>query len=61
MIALMVGLEIVPSALAQDAEYDPPHQKPGPATERIYFQYFHVDLAAGAIQAGDMDFYQFSL
>ena len=61
MIALTVGLEIVPSALAQDAEYDPPHQKPGPATERIYFQSFHVDLAGGAIQAGDMDFYLFSL
>ncbi len=61
MIALTVGLEAVPSVLAQDSGYDPPHQEPGPATERIHFQSFHVDLAGSAIQAGDMDFYQFSL
>ena len=58
---LLLGLELVPSALAQQQEYEPPHQKPGPASESIQFQSFHVDLAGVSLQAGDMDMYIFSL
>ena len=59
--SLLLGLELVPSVLAQQQGYEPPHQKPGPASERIHFQSFHVDLAGVSLQAGDMDMYIFSL
>ncbi|MEE8443353.1 MAG: ABC transporter substrate-binding protein [Dehalococcoidia bacterium] len=60
-LGLALGLELTPTLFAQDQDYEPPHQKPGPAAERIHFQSFHVDLAGAAIQAGDMDMYVFSL
>ena len=62
VIALLVGLELAPGVLAQSPdEYQPPHDRPGPASERIQFQSFHVDLAGQSLQNGDMDFYLFSL
>lgn len=61
VVGLLIGLELIPSVLAQQQEYEPPHQKPGPASERIQFQSFHVDLAGISLQAGDMDMYIFSL
>ena len=62
VIVLLVGLELAPGVLAQSPdEYQPPHDKPGPASERIQFQSFHVDLAGQSLQNGDMDFYLFSL
>ncbi|MBI4339662.1 MAG: hypothetical protein HY680_06880 [Chloroflexi bacterium] len=61
MAALVVGLELAPSALAQSGGYAPPHQKPGPASERVQFQSFHVDLAGESLKAGQMDMYFFSL
>ena len=62
VIGLLVGLELAPGVLAQSPdEYQPPHDRPGPASERIQFQSFHVDLAGQSLQNGDMDFYLFSL
>lgn len=62
VIALLVGLELAPGVLAQSPDdYQPPHDRPGPASERIQFQSFHVDLAGQSLQNGDMDFYLFSL
>ena len=62
VIGLLVGLELAPGVLAQSPdEYQPPHDRPGPASERIHFQSFHVDLAGQSLQNGDMDFYLFSL
>ena len=62
VIVLLVGLELAPGVLAQSPdEYQPPHDRPGPASERIQFQSFHVDLAGQSLQNGDMDFYLFSL
>ena len=62
VIALLVGLELAPGVLAQSPdEYQPPHDRPGPASERLQFQSFHVDLAGQSLQNGDMDFYLFSL
>ena len=61
MVGLVVGLEVGPSALAQSQDYQPPHQRPGPASDRIQFQAFHVDLAGATLQAGEMDLYLFSL
>ena len=62
VIVLLLGLELAPGVLAQSSdEYQPPHDRPGPASERIQFQSFHVDLAGQSLQNGDMDFYLFSL
>ena len=62
VIVILVGLELAPGVLAQSPdEYQPPHDRPGPASERIQFQSFHVDLAGQSLQNGDMDFYLFSL
>jgi peptide/nickel transport system substrate-binding protein len=48
-------------AVAQDAEYEPPHDKPGPAAERLLFTQFDVDRAPLDIEAGNMDLYLFGL
>ncbi len=60
LLALATGLTIVPGLLSA-AEYTPPHQKPGPATETLRFQSFNVDLASESLKAGAMDAYFFSL
>lgn len=52
-------MEFPTGLLAQN--YEPPHDKPGPATDTIHFKSFHVDLAGASLQAGDMDLYSFSL
>ena len=49
------------SIFAQFEEYTPPHSKPGPATDRIFYSAFHTDIAASALKAGDIDLYIFSL
>ncbi len=46
---------------APPARYTPPHNKPGPAAERILFKAFDVDRAPLDFQAGQMDAYLFSL
>ena len=63
LIVLLIGLVLVmefPIGISAQ-EYDPPHDRPGPAADRIQFKSFHVDLAASSVQAGDMDLYAFSL
>ncbi|MBI4313015.1 MAG: hypothetical protein HY681_14735 [Chloroflexi bacterium] len=60
MLVIMGGLLVVPAFLSA-ADYTPPHQKPGPASDRIRFQSFNVDLAGERLKAGDMDMYFFSL
>jgi len=60
LLALATGLTIVPGLLSA-ADYAPPHQKPGPATETLRFQSFNVDLASESLKAGAMDAYFFSL
>ncbi|MCZ6614354.1 MAG: ABC transporter substrate-binding protein [Chloroflexi bacterium] len=59
LIGLVLVLEFPIGISAQ--EYEPPHDRPGPAADRIQFKSFHVDLAAASVQAGDMDMYVFSL
>lgn len=62
MVGLVASLELLSAVQAQtQQEYQPPHQKPGPASERVLFQAFHVDLAGAELQAGKMDMYEFSL
>lgn len=61
LATLALLLEFPTESYAQSNEYQPPHNKPGPATDTIYFKAFHVDLASASIQAGEMDLYAFSL
>ncbi|MDE0142629.1 MAG: ABC transporter substrate-binding protein [Caldilineaceae bacterium] len=55
-LAIIIGLSA--SVLAQ---YDPPHEEPGPAVERLYFKAFNVDRAPLDLEAGEMDLYYFNL
>ena len=52
LVALML-------ALAQNSSYKPPHQKPGPAVEKLIFKAFNVDRAPLDLKAGQMDLYLF--
>jgi peptide/nickel transport system substrate-binding protein len=60
---LMLGLAMPAGALAQDegAAYEPPHDEPGPAAERLLFNSFFVDRAPLDIEADNMDLYLFGL
>ena len=49
------------AALAQEEAYEPPHDKPGPAAERLLYNSFFVDRAPLDIEAGNMDLYLFGL
>ncbi len=41
--------------------YQPPHNKPGPASDKIMFHAFDVDRAPLDLEAGNMDLYMYSL
>ena len=51
------------TAVAQSGgdDYQPPHDRPGPAMDRIQFRSFNVDLAPREIQRNAMDMYIFNL
>jgi peptide/nickel transport system substrate-binding protein len=42
-------------------DYEPPHDQPGPAVDRLRFRSFDVDRAPRELAAGNMDLYLFSL
>jgi peptide/nickel transport system substrate-binding protein len=42
-------------------DYEPPHDQPGPAAERVWFRSFEADRAPRELEAGSMDLYLFSL
>ncbi len=62
-IALVLGMIAGGgSALAQGTdEYDPPHNRPGPAVDTIHYRSFNVDLAAQELQRDEMDMYIYNL
>ncbi len=65
-LALTLGLALLGGALpggalAQEDAYEPPHDKPGPAAERLLYNSFFVDRAPLDIEAGNMDLYLFGL
>ncbi len=61
-LGLAVAGGLLPaSSLAQDEAYQPPHDKPGPAAERLLYNSFFVDRAPLDIEAGNMDLYLFGL
>jgi peptide/nickel transport system substrate-binding protein len=59
-LALMASL-VPAGALAQDEPPEPPHDKPGPAAERLLYNSFFVDRAPLDMEAGNMDLYLFGL
>ncbi|MEA2025906.1 MAG: ABC transporter substrate-binding protein, partial [Chloroflexota bacterium] len=59
-LTLILGL-LPAAALGQDDEYEPPHDRPGPAAERLLYNSFFVDRAPLDIEAGNMDLYLFGL
>ena len=66
LAAAALGIAVAGSALpagaaGQDEAYEPPHDRPGPAVEVVYFNSFFVDRAPLDIQAGNMDLYLFGL
>jgi peptide/nickel transport system substrate-binding protein len=63
LAALALGLAMPAGGLAQDegAAYEPPHDRPGPAAERLLYNSFFVDRAPLDIEADNMDLYLFGL
>ena len=66
LLAAALGLALICTALpaatlAQDEAYQPPHDKPGPAAERLLYNSFFVDRAPLDIVADNMDLYLFGL
>ncbi|HEX77515.1 MAG TPA: hypothetical protein G4O03_03765 [Dehalococcoidia bacterium] len=60
LILLVLGAILAGSGPAL-AQYEPPHSRPGPTVDRIYFKAFHVDIAPAALKKGEMDLYVYSL
>jgi peptide/nickel transport system substrate-binding protein len=48
-------------ALAQDDAYEPPHDRPGPAADKLYYTQSDVDRAPLDMEAGKFDVYLFGL
>jgi peptide/nickel transport system substrate-binding protein len=59
LATLLTGALLAGVATAQ--EHEPPHDRPGPAAERLLFRSFHVDRAPLELRAGNMDLYLFGL
>ena len=61
-LTIVLAGSLLPAAVvAQDEGYEPPHDKPGPAAERLLYNSFFVDRAPLDIEAGNMDIYLFGL
>jgi peptide/nickel transport system substrate-binding protein len=64
LVALSIvalGAALPAASLAQDEPYEPPHDEPGPAADRLLYNSFFVDRAPLDIEAGNMDLYLFGL
>lgn len=61
-LSMALAGTLLPGTLAaQDEAYEPPHDQPGPAAERLLYNSFFVDRAPLDIEAGNMDLYLFGL
>ena len=61
VLAVVVAASTSVTSNAQDDAYKPPHDRPGPAADKVYFTQFDVDRAPLDIQAGNMDLYLYGL
>ncbi len=57
-LAILASFLLITPVLAQ---YRAPHGMPGPAVDKVIYKRVDVALAPKAIQAGDIDLYQFAL
>ncbi|MDW8021022.1 MAG: ABC transporter substrate-binding protein [Nitrososphaerota archaeon] len=57
MTFLAISLLITPVL----AQYRAPHTQPGPAVDKVIYKRVPLDLAPKALEAGDVDIYQFGL
>ncbi|MBI2184374.1 MAG: hypothetical protein HYU39_05380 [Thaumarchaeota archaeon] len=58
---LILLLPSVHFAFAQAVSYRPPHDKPGPALDKVTFRAFAQEIVPPALEKGDMDLYIFPL
>ena len=61
LLSVLLLVSIVPSIVHSQSNYQPPHDKPGPAADILRFRSFHVDIAPKEILANQMDMYYFGL
>ena len=61
LLSVLLLVSIVPSIVHSQSNYQPPHDKPGPAADILRFRSFHVDIAPKEILANEMDMYYFGL
>ncbi len=57
----MIVIILIASSFATGAQYQPPHEKPGPAADRIVFKAFAQEIAPASLDKGDMDLYLYTL
>ena len=50
-----------PAATPEPAAYQPPHDRPGPAVDRIYFRQAQLDTAPLLVRNGEIDLYGYGL
>ncbi len=63
VLAVLSLITVTLSSWVAEAQvdYKPPHEKPGPAVDRIYYRAIPMDEAGHALRRGDIDFYAFNL
>jgi len=61
LFVLIAALALTPGAASGEKGYTPPHDRPGPAVDRIFFKAVHVDIAPASLRRGDIDIYFYSL
>ncbi len=61
MLPVLAVLALAFLAAAPAQQYQPPHNKPGPAAETLTFRAFDVDRAPADLLAGNMDLYAYNL
>ncbi len=60
-IALLIIFLLLSSTPVMAQQYEPPHDKPGPALDRIIFRKIDQDLAPSLVEKGEIDLYLFNL
>ena len=43
LLSILLVISVVPTIVHSQSNYQPPHDKPGPATDILRFRAFHVD------------------
>lgn len=57
----MIVTSLFTSSIAFCLQYQPPHEEPGPAVDKIHFRAFAQEIAPAALEKGDIDLYFYTL